>query len=278
MSAPEPTLGMLVDIGLNLTSSQFADDRAQVLQRAWRAGLCGAVLTGTTLQGSREALAWARLDPSRLACTAGVHPHHASSWSGAHAESIRELARAFEVVALGEAGLDFNRMASSTADQYRAFEAQLALALELDKPVFLHCRDAFDAFLPRLRAFTEAGGRALVHCFTGTAHEACALQQAGAELGVTGWVADRRRGAALREAVRHIDAERLHVETDAPYLMPHTHPDSRTVRRNEPAFLPWVVRALAEARGEDPAVTARCCTRNSERFFARRFGMPAAHA
>ncbi len=277
MTTPGALPTGLVDIGLNLTSEQFSSDRDEVLARAWEAGVAGAVLTGTTLEGSRQSLVLARQAPQRLACTAGVHPHHARSWSSGLESELAELARNAAVVAVGETGLDFNRMASPEHAQHRAFEAQLALALALGKPAFLHCRDAFDAFLPRLSEFTRAGGRALVHCFTGDVDQALALQEAGAELGITGWVADRRRGALLREAVRHIEVDCLHVETDAPYLMPHNHPASRTLRRNEPAFLPWVVQALAQARGCAPHALADSCRRNSERFFGRGFdGVPVA--
>jgi TatD DNase family protein len=144
----------MFDIGLNLTSSQFAKDRDEVVARAFTAGVKGLLLTGTNLHESEQAQ---QLAASYSHCwsTAGVHPHDSSSWSPESAEAIRTLARTEQVVAIGECGLDFNRNFSTPAEQEHAFSAQLALAAELGMPVFMHCRDAHTRFLELLNPWLD---------------------------------------------------------------------------------------------------------------------------
>lgn len=139
----------MFDIGLNLTSSQFAKDCDEVVARAFAAGVKGLLLTGTNLHESEQAQQLAqRYD--RCWSTAGVHPHDSSQWTPQSAEIIHRLAKTPEVVAIGECGLDFNRNFSTPAEQENAFTAQLALAAELGMPVFMHCRDAHERFLALL--------------------------------------------------------------------------------------------------------------------------------
>jgi TatD DNase family protein len=256
----------LVDIGANLAHDSFDADRDAVLARAREAGVARIVVTGSSLDSSRKALELARAHAGVLYATAGLHPHHASEYSAEHAAVFRELAQHAEVVALGECGLDYFRDLSPRADQRRAFAAQLALATELRKPVFLHQRDAHADFLPILREHRPQLAGAVVHCFTDTRAALDEYLALGCSIGVTGWICDERRGLGLREAARHIPDDRLLIETDAPYLLPRTAPKA-SHRRNEPAFLPYVVRALAEARGQDEAHVARVTTQNAQRFF-----------
>jgi TatD DNase family protein len=263
----------MIDIGINLTSAQFAADARAVLARAFASGLTGIILTGTSLEASRQSAVAARIDPARLSFTAGVHPHHASHWGRASQEAFEALWAEQLCVAVGECGLDYFRDLSPRKQQRLAFEAQLDAALAHNKPAFMHCRDAFDDFLPIVTAFTARGGRGIVHCFTGTPREAQAYLALGLHIGVTGWVTERERGARLRDAVRVIDADKLHLETDAPYLVPRNRPESSRGRhRNEPAFLEWVAREVAAVRGEDLDGLKRQCEANSRAFF----GLPAS--
>lgn len=139
----------MFDIGVNLTSSQFAKDRDDVVARAFAAGVKGMLLTGTNIHESQQALKLARRYPHCWS-TAGVHPHDSSQWSSASEDAIIALANQPEVVAIGECGLDFNRNFSTPQEQERAFQAQLQIAAELQMPIFMHCRDAHERFLALL--------------------------------------------------------------------------------------------------------------------------------
>jgi TatD DNase family protein len=257
----------LTDIGANLAHDSFDADRDAVLARAREAGVDRIVITGSSADSSRKALQLARAHPGFLYATAGLHPHHASEYSTEHEALFRDLALEPQVVALGECGLDYNRNYSPHADQRRAFAAQLKLAADARKPLFLHQRDAHVDFLPMLKEYRRALAGAVVHCFTDTESALEDYLALDCDIGITGWICDERRGLALRDAARKIPDERLLVETDAPYLLPRTAPRPAH-RRNEPMYLPYVVAALAEARGQEPADVERVTAANARRLFA----------
>jgi TatD DNase family protein len=258
----------VIDIGANLISKAFARDLPAVIDRAATAGLEALVITGTSLGGSRAAAELAaRPAPLALHATAGVHPHHAVEATGDWLAELRATAQGERVVALGECGLDFNRDYSPRDDQLRCFRAQLELAAELRLPVFLHERDAHDAFTGILREHRPALAGAVIHCFTGTRAALEAYLSLDLHVGITGWICDERRGRDLAALAPAIPAARLMIETDAPYLLPRNMPSPPRDRRNEPAFLPHVLRALAAARGEDPAVTGAATTVTAREFF-----------
>ncbi|MEH3415525.1 3'-5' ssDNA/RNA exonuclease TatD [Phytobacter diazotrophicus] len=259
----------MFDIGVNLTSSQFAKDRDDVVARAQAAGVSGMLLTGTNLHESQQAQQLAKHYP-RCWSTAGVHPHDSSSWTQDTADALRQLAAQPEVVAIGECGLDFNRNFSTPEEQERAFSAQLALAAERGMPVFLHCRDAHDRFLALLDPWLPRLPGAVLHCFTGTLDEAQACLARGIYLGITGWVCDERRGLELRDVLPHIPADRLFVETDAPYLLPRDLSPKPASRRNEPAHLGHILACVAQLRGEDAQWLRDVTNQNVQTLFGIR--------
>ena len=269
MSAATPPA--LVDIGINLAHDSYDADREAVLRRALDAGVAQMVVTGASLAGTRDALALARALPRVLRATAGCHPHHAVDLDAAASAALTELARDPLAVAVGECGLDYHRNFSSPAEQRGAFERQLALAIELGKPLFLHSRDAHRDFMAMLRAHGPALPPAVLHCFTGTADELDDCLAFGLHIGITGWICDERRGLHLRGIVGRIPAGRLMVETDGPYLLPRDLDPKPASRRNEPMHLPHVARAVAAARGEGFAELAAHTTRTAREFF----GLPA---
>ena len=259
----------LVDIGVNLTDRRFGQDREDVLQRARQAGVRAQIITGTSLEGSRQAVALAS-EHEDLFPTAGVHPHVARDFSSELARELRELVlnASSNIRAVGETGLDFNRDFSPRADQESAFARQLELAAETGMPVFLHQRDAHTRFLPILKEYRDHLPAAVVHCFTGTREELFDYLDLDCHIGITGWLCDERRGDALRAAVHNIPDDRLLVETDSPWLLPRTPEANPPVRkRNEPALLPVIVRALAEHRRQTFEEVARNTFENSCRFF-----------
>lgn len=256
----------LVDIGVNLGHRQFGSDRDAVIQRALAAGVRRMVVTGTSVEATRAAVALSRGRPGTLFATAGIHPHDASRAAPEALEALAELARSPEVRAMGECGLDFDRDFSPRPAQEAAFEAQLELAVALKLPVFLHERAAHDRFLAILARRRPNLSRAVVHCFTGGARELDAYLAHDLHVGITGWICDDRRGAGLRPLIARIPADRLMIETDAPFLAP---PRAKSGgRRNEPAFLVHVLDAVALAAGRPPAEVAGETTRTAELFFA----------
>jgi TatD DNase family protein len=258
---------VLADIGLNLAHDSFDHDRERVLADAWAVGVRFAVITGSTLASSRAAIALVRTRPQVLRATAGVHPHHASELHDSDRQELEALLALPEVGAAGECGLDHYRNFSPPADQERAFRLQLELAARSGKPVFLHQRDAHAAFMAILRDYRARLAGGVAHCFTGDAAQLDDCLDLDLHIGITGWICDERRGTHLRELVRRIPAERLLLETDAPYLLPRDLDPKPRSRRNEPRYLPHVLAAVAEARGEPAAEVALATTRNALRLF-----------
>jgi TatD DNase family protein len=257
----------LTDIGANLTHESFRHDLADVLLRASRAGVHRMIVTGTSVQATRDALALHALHPDRLFATAGLHPHHASEFDADTAAVLRELARERGIVAVGECGLDYFRNFSPREAQLRAFAGQLEIAVELQLPVFLHQRDAHADFIAVLRDYLPRLKDAVAHCFTGQENELEDCLSLGVAVGITGWICDERRGRHLLPLMAHIPADRLMIETDAPYLLPRSlrpHPPSR---RNEPAFLVEVAATVAAARSETIAQLAASTTAAAQQFF-----------
>jgi TatD DNase family protein len=262
----------LIDIGVNLAHDSFDADREHILPRARSAGVVQLVVTGSSVEASARAIELARTHHGVLFATAGVHPHHAADLTDAAFTELKALASQREVVAAGECGLDYFRDFSPRDVQRHAFARQLELAALVRKPIFLHQRDAHDDFLAILREHWSGLTGGVAHCFTGGESERDAYLELGLSIGITGWINDERRGLSLREVVRRIPADRLMLETDAPYLLPRDLRPAPKSRRNEPAFLPWVLRAVAAARNEPPEAVASATTANARRFF----GLPAA--
>jgi TatD DNase family protein len=256
-----------IDIGANLTHASFDADRATVIERAQRSGVVQIVVTGASVESSREAAALARAWPGALYATAGVHPHHASGLAVSDLPALRALLESDAVVAVGECGLDYFRDYSPRAAQLRAFEWQLELAAEYRKPVFLHQRAAHADFISVLRNYRARCTAAVAHCFTDGVRELDDYLGLGLAIGITGWFCDEGRGAHLRELVAGIPAGSLMLETDAPYLLPRDLPARPASRRNEPAWLPHIGHAVARARGESAAECAAHTSALARAFF-----------
>ena len=257
----------LVDIGANLTHDSFDADRAEVLTRARAHGVTRFIVTGSDALHSRRALALCGEYPG-LYATAGVHPHHAKDCTPATPGELRELLRDPRVVASGECGLDYFRNFSPPEMQREVFTMQLGLAIESGKPVFLHQREAHADFKRMLAEYRPRLSRAVVHCFTDGPAELEDYLALDCHIGITGWICDERRGDKLRACISRIPADRLMIETDAPYLLPRDLKPKPTSHRNEPMQLAHICRVVAGLRGADPIELARITTTNAEQFFA----------
>jgi TatD DNase family protein len=261
----------LIDIGSNLTHESFAADREEVIAQAACAGVTRQIVTGADLAGSAAAAALAAAHPARLWSTAGIHPHHAAAFDqaqrGPMRDQLQELLAQPQVVAVGECGLDYFRNLSPPAAQRAAFIAQLEVAAAVAKPVFLHQRDAHEDFTAILREFRDGLVGGVAHCFTGDAAQLEDYLALGLSIGVTGWVCDERRGADLRAAVPRIPADRLLLETDAPYLLPRDLVPYPKSRRNAPEYLVHIARAVARLRDESLPRLAAATVHNAAALF-----------
>ncbi|MGX9136069.1 TatD family hydrolase [Rummeliibacillus sp. JY-2-4R] len=257
----------LIDIGLNITEKSFSKDYNEVIERAVQNGVGKMILTGSSEKGSKASLEIAKQYPTILYSTAGIHPHDSSLFNHQSIDVLRHLAQNKEVVAIGECGLDFNRMYSPQDVQEKCFVAQLELARELSMPLFLHVRDAHERFVEIMKNYPDLIEKAVVHCFTGNASEVKTYVSMGFHIGVTGWICDERRGMDLQEAAKFIPLNRIMVETDAPYLTPRTLRPKPKHGRNEPAFLPHIVEEIAKYMDVTPEEVARHSFENTKRFF-----------
>ncbi len=199
--------------------------------------------------------------------TAGVHPHHAADYSDDVHQLLLTLTANEEVVAVGECGLDFFRDFSPREDQRAAFKRQLEIAAKTGLPVFLHQRDAHDRLIELLKPYLGELPAAVMHCFTGTRRELEECLELDLYVGITGWVCDERRGLHLRDLVHDIPAERLLLETDAPYLLPRDLQPKPASRRNEPMHLAHIAAVVAKLRNESPEDTAAITSANASRFY-----------
>ncbi|MBX3227198.1 MAG: TatD family hydrolase [Labilithrix sp.] len=243
----------LFDIAGNLTNKAFREDLPAVLDRAAAAGVRGIVVAGVSTSTSRRGWQMAadeRRPGLTLVATSGIHPHHASDASREALAEIAELARKERVVAVGECGLDYNRNFSPPEAQRRAFEAQLEIAAELGKPVYLHERDAHEDFTRILERWRPKLAAGVVHCFTGTRAILERYLALDLHIGITGWICDERRGRHLEDLAKLVPRGRLMVETDCPYILPRDMKPKPSSGRNEPAFVAHVARAVARHRGE----------------------------
>ncbi len=260
----------LIDIGANLTHESFRHDFDAVLERAREHGVERMVVTGASRSGSEHALALARAHAGVLYATAGVHPHHAGDYGAETDALLRSLQRAPEVLAVGETGLDYYRDLAPRPAQRAAFEQQLAIAIDLHKPLFLHQRDAHDDFHALLKAARDQVPAVVVHCFTDQRRALFDYLDLDCHIGITGWVCDERRGLHLRELVREIPANRLLLETDAPYLLPRDVKPQPSHRRNEPMYLAHICDVVASLRGAAPDALATQTAANARAFFGIR--------
>ncbi len=261
----------LIDIGANLTHVSFEQDFDQVVQDARNAELNHIILTGTDLKTSTAAQAMASQQRDLFSSTAGFHPHVADAMDSPAFNAIEELASTSEVVAIGETGLDFNRNYSPCDNQLHVFEQHLELAKQVQKPLFLHQRDAHDDFLQILSRYRADISGGVVHCFTDTEAALQDYINLDMYIGITGWICDERRGLELQQHVRLIPDERLLIETDAPYLLPRSLEPKPKSRRNEPKHLVEVLKTIAACRGQSEQEVAELTTANARRLF----GLPA---
>ena len=255
----------LIDTHCHLTFEQLAGDIEAVISRSRAAGVVGWITVGTDPQHNREAIELTEWFENMYAAV-GIHPHDAKNVTAKAVAELEELARSEKVVAVGETGLDFHYDFSPRNDQRRAFEAQLKIAREMNLPVIIHCREAFDETIDTLERFIGLKGRlkgVVFHCFSGSAEQARIVLEHGFYISFTGVVTFKNAEKA-RQAAKIVPTDRLMLETDCPYMSPEP---MRKQKINEPALMIHTARFLAELKEMDEDEFARAVTATSKSFF-----------
>lgn len=255
-----------IDIGINLTNKQFHKEHDEIINRALGHGVEQMILTGTSVKESKEAAGIAEEYPDILFSTAGIHPHDAKSFNQESISELKKLLRQDQVISVGECGLDFDRDFSPRPVQEKCYKAQLELAIEVGKPLFLHERSAFRKFNEITDEYLSELPEAVVHCFTGTLEEAKIYLDKGYYLGFTGAISDEKRFKHLEEVIRYVPLDRIMIETDAPFLLPKNMPRIQN-RRNEPSFLPYVAQTIAHLKKISISEVADETTETARNFF-----------
>ncbi len=262
---------MLIDSHCHLDSHEFDGDREAVIARAVEAGVGRMVAVGTG-EGPPDLEAGTRIADRHemFYATVGVHPHDAAKADGETLNRVRELARHPKVIGIGEIGLDYHYDFSPRDRQRAIFAEQMAIAVEAGLPIIIHTREAWDETFELIeKHWTPHGRPGLMHCFTGNPGEARRSLELGFYVSFGGMVTFPK-ALEIQQAARDVPADRILIETDAPYLAPVP----KRGKRNEPAFVVHTAGKLAELRGTTREDIERVTTENVERLFALNWKIP----
>lgn len=250
---------MLIDSHCHLNFPDFKDDLKPSLDRAWDLGVRGFLTVNTKLEEAKD-LQVITESYKNVWCSVGVHPHEAEKYDhDALIEEIKKLSDHPKVIALGETGLDYYYDNSPRDLQKRSFAIHLEAAQVLDLPVIVHTRDADDDTIQTIDDFGK-DVRGVFHCFSGTLDLCEKALDRGYYISLSG-IVTFKKADALRDVAKYVPADRLLVETDAPYLAPMPHRG----KRNEPAFVVHTAELISEIRGVN---YAKFCDMTTENFFA----------
>jgi TatD DNase family protein len=256
----------LIDTHCHLTFDDLARDIEAVLARSREAGVAGWITVGTDPQHNRKVVELAERFENMYAAIA-IHPHDAKGVTADILKELRELAQHNKVVAIGETGLDYHYNHSKPQEQIRAFVSQLKIAKDLNLPVIVHCREAFDETMGILEQHGGSVKKVVFHCFSGSAEQAKVALDKGFYISFTG-VVTFKNAEKTRRAAEAVPLDKLMIETDCPYMSPEP---MRKQKINEPALMVHTARCLAELKGMDLGDFAEAVTTTSRAFF----GLPS---
>lgn len=246
----------IIDSHAHYDDSSFDADREEVLRELFSGEICKIVNIGCSVKSSYSSVKLAE-EYAGIYAAAGLHPDAADEID--RIDEIRRLCDNKKVVAVGESGLDYHYEEHSRDIQKKAFEEQLKLAAELDMPVVIHSRDAWEDTMELLRKYRPKG---VMHCFSGSAETAREIVTMGMYVGFTGVVTFKNAKKALK-ALEAVPLDRLLVETDCPYMAP----EPNRGKRNYSGYLPYTVAAMAAVKGVSPDEMAEITAENAERLF-----------
>jgi TatD DNase family protein len=255
----------LVDTHVHLNFDIFKPDLAAVRSRWQEAGIVRLVHSCVHPEEFASIQALAHQFPE-ISFAVGLHPLYAAKWNHQTAEKIKFLASSdSQVVAIGEIGLDFYK-ANNYEQQYMVFEAQLAIASQLNLPVIIHCRDAAPEVRKVLKKWSESQGQraqGVMHCWGGTPEETQWFLDLGFYISFSGTVTFKS-AKTIQASVSIVSSDRLLIETDCPFLAPTP---KRGEKRNEPAYVAYIAEQLAKLRGETVEAIAQQTTYNACQLF-----------
>lgn len=257
----------MIDIGVNFINKQFKGKQEPVIKNAKEVGVTHIIATGTSMSNSIQSIEFAKKSGGYVTTTVGVHPHNAKELKSNEYNKLKEMCLEEVVVAVGECGLDYDRNFSSKEDQIRAFKMQLDIAREIQKPLFLHEREAVEDFVKIMSEYSDLIPKSVVHCFTGDKETLQRYLDLGFMIGITGWICDDVRGGKLQEAIKTCPLDRLMIETDSPFLKPKNILPKTNSRTNEPKNLPYVARKIAELKNIEVNEVIQATKSNTECFF-----------
>ncbi len=257
----------LVDTHAHLDEPAFDPDRDEVVAAAREAGVRTILTIGTTAASSRRAVEIAA-EYECVHAVVGIQPNYAAEAKPGDWETIVELASSPQVIGIGETGLDRYWDHAPFDLQVEHFRRHLELARERDLPFVVHCREAEADVVAELRRAAESGPlRGVMHSFCGDAETAAACLDLGLHLSFAGMLT-YKKSSDLRDVAATVPADRLLVETDSPYLVPHElRRRKKAPKRNEPAFARFTAECLAESRGETLEAIASTTTSNALSLF-----------
>jgi len=250
---------MLVDVHCHLLGKHPEEPTLQaILDRARKAGVCGFVAVGTDLEDSRNVLELAHRETDIQACL-GVHPHDAKSWNTETATALEGMVQDPAVRFVGETGLDWHYNFSTREQQEQAFREHIRLAKRTRKPLMIHTREAAEDTLRILEEENAKDVRGIIHCFSEDLAFARRALDLDFYLSFSG-ILTFKKAEAIQAVAAWAPLDRILVETDSPYLAPVPHRG----KTNEPAFVTFVARYLAQLRGLSLEALADRTTRNLE--------------
>jgi TatD DNase family protein len=252
----------LIDTHAHLTYEGLAERIDEVLACSLAAGVSRWITVGTKVDDNEKALELIGKHRNMYGAL-GYHPHEADTISEADMALLAQQARHARVVAIGETGLDYHYMHSSADNQQRIFRAHLSVAVDLQKPVVIHTREAFDETMNILDEYAGKLKGVVIHCYGGDAEQTKRVLDAGFYISFTGTITFKNN-ETLRQVAKSIPLERVMIETDCPFISPHP---KRNTKPNEPALLIHTARCLADLYGLPLETFAEKVTQKSETFF-----------
>ena len=257
----------IADIACNFTSERFDKDLDEVIKRAIANKITKFGLICSRISDLNKLLKIYKQYSKSMFYTIGVHPHHANEINDDYLKKLKNVITTNNPHAIGETGLDFFRNLSTYEQQIYVFEEQIKIAIDTNKPLFLHQRDSHDDFIKILRKYSSDISKAVVHCFTGTQGQLDDYLELDCYIGITGWICDEKRNVELRKAIKKIPLEKLMIETDCPYLIPKNLVEKPKNNRNEPTNLNHIINEIAVLMEIDIDILRKQTFENTINYF-----------